>query len=41
VLKERRWARMCLRIFSFIEWRWRYPQMPFWTVAPDLSNRWG
>ena len=19
---------------------WRYPQMPFWTVAPDLSNRW-
>ena len=20
---------------------WRYPQMPFWTVAPDLSNRWG
>jgi len=19
----------------------RYPQMPFWTVAPDLSNRWG
>jgi hypothetical protein len=41
MLKERRWARMCLRIFAFIEWRWRYPQMPFWTVAPDLSNRWG
>jgi hypothetical protein len=22
-------------------WRWRYPHVPFWTVAPDLSNRWG
>jgi hypothetical protein len=21
--------------------RWRYPHVPFWTVAPDLSNRWG
>src|SRR6202789_622621 len=20
---------------------WRYPHVPFWTVAPDLSNRWG
>src|SRR5882757_655935 len=27
--------------WAFIERRWRYPHMPFWTVAPDLSNRWG
>ena len=40
-LKERRRARMCLRRLAFIERRWRHPQMPFWTVAPDLSNRWG
>ena len=35
------WARSSLRSFAFIEWRWRHPHMPFWTVAPDLSNRWG
>src|SRR5882672_12354600 len=44
-LRARRPARMCWRSFAFIdglyEWGWRYPQMPSWTVAPDLSNRWG
>ncbi len=24
-----------------VEGRWRHPHVPFWTVAPDLSNRWG
>ena len=40
-LEARRAARSCLRRIAFIEMGWRHPQMPFWTVAPDLSNRWG
>src|SRR5580700_7763092 len=43
--KERRCARKCFLNGTFttidVERRWRYPQMPFWTVAPDLSNKWG
>ena len=38
---KRRLARSSLRSFAFIEGRWRHPYVPFWTVAPDLSNRWG
>jgi hypothetical protein len=42
---ERRRVRNCLRSVALLNGLtlkgWRYPRMPSWTDAPDLSIRWG